>query len=64
MQHQGLIAAISEGISLSDVLGYNFVDIDTGQELSLLNNENVKKSPSIVAALLRKAWFDTTRFVK
>ena len=59
-----MIAAISDGILLSDILAYTFVDINAGQSLDTYDNENIKNSPSIVSALLRKAWFDTTRFVK
>jgi len=60
----GLIAAISEGISLPDILQHNIVDINTNQHLHLFDDENIKTSPTLAAALLRKAWFDTTRFIQ
>jgi len=60
----GLIAAISEVISLPDILQHNIVDINANQHLHLFDDENIKTSPSLAAALLRKAWFDTTRFIQ
>ena len=64
IQINDIITAISDGISFSDILNYKFVDINTEESLDLYDDENIKKSPSLVAALLRKAWFDTSRFIK
>lgn len=64
IQINDIITAISDGISFSDILKYKFVDINTEESLDLYDDENIKKSPSLVAALLRKAWFDTSRFIK
>ena len=64
IQINDIITAISDGISFSDILKYKFVDINTEESLDLYDDENIRKSPSLVAALLRKAWFDTSRFIK
>ena len=54
----------SDGVQLSETLKFKFVDISADENLNIYNNENILNTSSVASALLRKAWFDTTRYIE
>ena len=58
---QPAIAYMRNETSLADVLGHSLVDLSSDENLCSYNEDNVWKSVSISAALLRRIIFNTSR---
>ena len=58
---QPAIAYMRNETSLADVLGHSLVDLSSDENLCSYDEDNVWKSVSISAALLRRIIFNTSR---
>ena len=58
---QPAIGFIRNEMSLADVLGHSLVDLSSDENLCSYDEDNVWKSVSISAALLRRIIFNTSR---